>query len=146
MWSTDPMAPRASSIRGRLAFAFDAREQDGGWFPPARRRGHGNYRRSRRNAPGAARTGTPPAQITRAQESDLPREFSIGSPTSAPIISARRVIAPPGRAFDPQRACRSRLVQSNDGEATRRARDLAAGFCGPDADRRLAAAARRVWR
>jgi hypothetical protein len=123
-----PMAPRAMLDPLALAFAFDASEQDGAL-----------RFRQRGGAPVAEIAeeelvlpdDSAPASLTRAQESDLPREVSIGytdiaSDYQAAAASSRRLVGGSTRSAHADLA-----VITNDTEAERRAeiwlQDLWAG-------------------
>ena len=91
-----PMSPRAMIEPLALAYAFDA-DEDGGIaaLPPARRCAG---RRTRRRRPGRCRTTAPPLRLTRAQETELPREVSLGfTDVGADYRRSAVDVAPAGR-------------------------------------------------
>jgi hypothetical protein len=113
-----PMAPRAMLDPVALAFAFDAAEQDG--VLRFRQRGGEPAIEIAEDAlvlPDEAA----PALVTRMQESDLPREVSIGftdigADYQRAAASSRRLVVRSTRSAHADLA-----MVSNDGEATRRA-------------------------
>ena len=133
-----PMAPRAMLDPLALAYAFDAAEQDG------------VLRFRQRGGEPVIEFGeddlvlpddTASARLTRGQESDLPREVSIGFTNIGADYQARDgELAPPGRRLDAHRACRPR-----GGDRRQRSRaargNLAAGSVGRPRERRIRAAA-----
>jgi len=113
-----PMAPRAMLDPLALAFAFDAAEQDGALVF-----------RQRGSTPVAEFTeddlilpdDAPPAQLTRGQDSDLPREVSIGyvnlgNDYQAATAYSRRLVGGSSRVAHADIA-----MVCEDAEATRRA-------------------------
>jgi len=123
-----PMAPRAMLDPLALAFAFDAAEEDG--VLRFRQRGGAPVLDIEEDAL-VLPDETPPAQMTRAQESDLPREVSIGftdigADYQRAAASSRRLVVRSSRSAHADLA-----MVSNDGEAKRRAeiwlQDLWAG-------------------
>ena len=133
-----PMAPRAMLDPLAQAFAFEAAEQEG--VLRFRQRGGAPLIELEEDdlvLPDAA----PPALFTRGQESDLPREVSIGyTDLGADYLRAaaasRRLV---GHSTQ-QRACRPRDGEQRRGDRAPR-RDLAAGSVGRARQRRVRAAA-----
>ena len=136
-----PMAPRAMLDPLALAFAFDAAEQDG--VLRFRQRG-GEPAVEFVEDDLILPDDTASARLTRAQESDLPREVSIGFTNIGNDYQARdRDFAPAGRRLDAQGACRPR-----DGDGRQRSRaargNLAAGSVGRPRNRGIRAAAEQA--
>jgi hypothetical protein len=123
-----PMAPRAMLDPLALAYAFDAFEQEG--LLRFRQRGGAPVRELEEDAL-VLPDETAPARLTRAQESDLPREVSIaftdiGSDYQRAAASSRRLVGGSKRSAHADLA-----IVTNDTEAERRAeiwlQDLWAG-------------------
>src|SRR5262249_8311769 len=113
-----PMAPRAVLDPLALAFAFDAAEQDG--VLRFRQRGGRPICEIGDDAP-IAPAETPPVLLTRAEDSDLPSEISIGytnigADYERAAASSRRLVGGSTRNAHADLA-----MVANDGEAVRRA-------------------------
>ena len=113
-----PMAPRAMLDPLALAYAFDASEQDG--VLRFRQRGGAPVIELEEDDL-VLPDETPPARLTRTQESDLPRDVSIaftdiGADYQRAAATSRRLVGGSSRSAHADLA-----VVTNDGEAKRRA-------------------------
>ena len=135
------MAPRAMLDPLALAFAFEAAEQEG--VLRFRQRGGAPVAELEEDGlvlPDAA----PPARFTRGQESDLPREVSLGY-TDLGTDYLRAAAASRRLVGGSSRSAHADLAVVSSGARNRAPRrNLAAGFVGRTRQRRLRAAAEPI--